>query len=174
MPNKSKSMYADNITEPGTIQEPCEHSAGRERTQNSIMAPSMYSLFHDKYILLKPCSVDAAHCAASPEHIYFENGQPDQEKSRKNVAKRPFFGQNLRSEYGYLRPREASSAAISAPKSHAIALLTPWGHVGRGRWLWSGQIHLPWPSRALKMDKKIVENLALRCSLRQPCGKFAG
>ena len=45
---------------------------------------------------------------ASPEHIYFENGQPDQEKSRKNVAKRPFFGQNLRSEYGYLRPREAS------------------------------------------------------------------
>ena len=92
----------------------------------------------------------------------------------KNVAKRPFFGQNLRSEYGYLRPREASSAAISAPKSHAIAFLTPWGHVGRGRWLWSGQIHLPWPSRALKMDKKIVENLALRCSLRQPCGKFAG
>ena len=121
-------------------------------------------------------AVDAAHCAASPEHIYFKNGQPtsNQEKSQKNVPKKAFFGQNLRSEYGYLRPREASSAAISAPKSHAIAFLTPWGHVGRGRWLWSGQIHLPWPSRALKMGKKIVENLALRCSLRQPCGKFAG
>mgnify|MGYP001304367777 CR=1 FL=1 len=89
-----------------------------------------------------------------PEHIYFENGQPDQEKSRKNVPKKAFFGQNLRSEYGYLRPREASSAAIASPKSQAITFLTPWGHVGRGRWLWSGQIHLPWPSRALKMDKK--------------------
>ena len=104
-------------------------------------------------------------------HIYFENGQ---HLTKRNpiffVAKRPFFGQNLRSEYGYLRPREASSAAISAPKSHAITFLRPRGHVGRGRWLWSGQIHLPWPSRALKMGKKIVENLALR----QPCGKFAG
>ena len=105
---------------------------------------------------------------------FAENGQHDQEKSHFFVAKRPFFGQNLGSEYGYLRPREASSAAISAPKSHAIAFLTPWGHVGRGRWLWSGQIHLPWPSRALKMGKTFVENLALRCSLRQPRGKFVG
>ena len=93
--------------------------------------------------------------AASPAHIYFENGQPDQEKSpKKRPPKKAFFGQNLRSEYGYLRPREASSAAIAAPKSHAITFLTPWGHVGRGRWLWSGQIHLPWPSRALKMGNK--------------------
>ena len=94
--------------------------------------------------------------------------------TKRNREKTSFFGKNLRSEYGYQRPREASPAAIAAPKSHAITFLTPWGHVGRGRWLWSGQIHLPWPSRALKMGKKIVDILALRCSLRQPCGKFAG
>ena len=77
--------------------------------------------------------------------------------------------------YGYLRPREASPAAIAAPESRAIAFLRPWGHVGLGRWLWSGQIHLPWPSRALKMDKKIVEILALpavqpAATLWQVCG----
>ena len=93
----------------------------------------------------------------------------------KTSQKRPFLAKisdlNTGSICGLGRHR---SAAISAPKSHAIALLTPWGHLGRSRWLWFGQIHLPWPSRALKMGKKIVEILALRCSLRQPCGKFAG
>ena len=92
----------------------------------------------------------------------------------KTSQKGPFLAKISDLNTGICGLGRHRSAAISAPKSHAIAFLTPWGHVGRGRWLWSGQIHLPWPSRALKMDKKIVEILALRCSLRQPCGKFAG
>ena len=87
----------------------------------------------------------------------------------KTSQKGPFLAKISDLNTGICGLGRHRSAAISAPKSHAIALLTPWGHVGRGRWLWSGQIHLPWLSRALKMDKKKVEILALRCTA---CGNL--
>ena len=72
----------------------------------------------------------------------------------KTSQKRPFLAKISDLNTGICGLGRHRSAAISAPKSHAIAFLTPWGHVGLDRWLWSGQIHLPWPSRALKMDQK--------------------
>ena len=68
---------------------------------------------------------DEAHRAASPEHIYFENGQPDQEKSRKNVPKGQFLAKISDLNTGICGLGRHRSAAISAPKSHAIAFLTP-------------------------------------------------
>ena len=84
----------------------------------------------------------------------------------KTSGNRPFLAKISDLNTGICGLGRHRSAAIAAPKSHAITFLTPWEHVGRGRWLWSGQIHLPWPSRALKMGKKL--------SKIWPCGAACG
>ena len=62
------------------------------------------------------------------------------------------------------------TAATTAPSGHASAVQPPGRHVERRAWSWSGPLHLPWPSRALKIAKMWSVILGLRRS----CGDSAG
>ena len=53
----------------------------------------------------------------------------------------------------FLPSAGAMTAATTAPSGHASAVQPPGRHVERRAWSWSGPLHLPWPSRALKMAK---------------------
>ena len=53
----------------------------------------------------------------------------------------------------FLPSAGAMTAASTAPSGHASAVQPPGRHVERRAWSWSGPLHLPWPSRALKMAK---------------------
>ena len=70
----------------------------------------------------------------------------------------------------FLPSAGAMTAATTAPSGHASAVQPPGRHVERRAWSWSGPLHLPWPSRALKIAKMWSVILGLRRS----CGDSAG
>ena len=53
----------------------------------------------------------------------------------------------------FLPSAGAMTADTTEPSGHASAVQPPGRHVERRAWSWSGPLHLPWPSRALKMAK---------------------
>ena len=83
----------------------------------------------------------------------------DTKFSRKNLKKprepRPSWGNKIHfcRFLPFLPSAGAMTAATTAPSGHASAVQPPGRHVERRAWSWSGPLHLPWPSRALKMAK---------------------